>query len=238
MSFSARVPVPEPEPPVAPFAPGTPVVLRSIRNRPSAAPAPSFAVAGTVVVDSAELSVVATTEGSGMARRAGRRDGPRGRQVAPLDWDGTHQVTSWRGPTVIRVHRGGENWSIWRWHDGETWVGDWYGNLECPWQRSPIGFDTQDWDLDVVGTGTPGTDSWRVEYKDDDELEFMVQVGAAPASEAERIREQGRVLHAAFTRGSWPLDADWTAWLPAADVGPTPLPAGWRDLDPRSTHGG
>ncbi|GAA1490830.1 DUF402 domain-containing protein [Brachybacterium sacelli] len=238
MTFSARVPVPAPDPPVPPFAPGAGVVLRSIRNRPSASPTPSFAVAGIVVADSEDLSVVATAAGSGMARRAGRAEGPGGRQVAPLDWDGSHEVTSWRGPTVIRVHRSGESWSIWRWHDGESWVGDWYGNLECPWQRSPIGFDTQDWDLDVVGIGAPGTDSWRVEYKDDDELEFIVQIGAAPAVEAERIREQGRLLHAEFTRGSWPFDAVWEKWLPRSGVEPTPLPRGWRELDPRATHGG
>lgn len=238
MTFSAHVPVPEPDPPVAPFAPGTHVALRSIRNRPSTTPAPSFAVAGIVIADSEEFSVVATPVGSGMARRAGRAEGPRDRLVAPLDWDGTHEETTWRGATVIRVHPRGENWSIWRWHDGRSWTGDWYGNLECPWQRSPGGFDTQDWVLDVVGVGTPGTESWSVEFKDDDELEQLLRIGATTSAEVERIREQGRRLGDAFVEGAWPFDAGWEQWLPRDDLGPVPLPVGWRELDHRTVHGG
>ncbi|MDN5686877.1 MAG: DUF402 domain-containing protein [Brachybacterium sp.] len=238
MTFSERVPVPEPDPPLAPFAPGKGIALRSIRNRPSATPAPSFAVAGTVLVDSASCAVVTTPVGSGMARRAGRAEGPRDRLVAPLDWDGTHEETTWKGATVVRVHPHGENWSIWRWHDGRSWTGDWYGNLECPWQRSPIGFDTQDWVLDVVGVGTPGTDAWDVSFKDDDELEYLLRIGATTSAEVERIREQGSRLREAFVEGMWPFDADWEQWLPSDDLGPVPLPVGWRELDHRAVHGG
>lgn len=231
MTFSAHVPVVAPHPPVPPFAPGTPVVLRSIRNRPADPPAPSFAVAGTVVADTEDFSVVASRVGSGLARRAGRAEGPRDRLVAPLDWDGTHEMTVWHGATVIRVHPRGESWSIWRWHDGEAWIGDWYGNLECPWQRSSIGFDSQDWVLDVVGVGMPSTDSWNVEFKDDDELDHLVQIGATTSEEAQRIREQGQRLHAAFLAAQWPFDVEWEQWLPADGEGPTPLPDGWRDLE-------
>ena len=80
---------------------------------------------------------------------------------------------------MVRVHPRGEAcWSLWRWHDGENWVGDWYGNLESPWRRSAVGYDTQDWALDVVGEGSRALKGLAVRFKDEDELDWYVEQGA------------------------------------------------------------
>ena len=49
---------------------------------------------------------------------------------------------------------------------------------ESPWRRSAAGYDTSDWALDVVADGVPGTDDWRVGFKDEDELYWYVAQGA------------------------------------------------------------
>ncbi|MCL2515125.1 MAG: DUF402 domain-containing protein [Microbacteriaceae bacterium] len=212
------------------FARGEAVVLRSIRQFQERGEAVSFAVSGFVVQDDGELAVVATTPGSAMRGRAGRGSGPNGRLVLEKDWDGSFEELVWRGETVVRVHRFGEPWSVWRWHDGTDWVGAWYGNLELPWSRTSIGFDTQDWTLDVVGSGMPGTEDWRVGYKDEDELAFLVEAGELDEGFAARARDAGRRLTDLARGGGWPFGADWAGWAPDSEWGTTGLPDGWRDL--------
>lgn len=209
---------------------GTPVALRSIRDFPDREPAVSFAVAGTVLQDDGDLTVVMTVPGSGRASRAGRRTGPRGRNVVTTGWDGTHEVATWEGPTVVRVHPRGQCWSLWRWHDGADWVGDWYGNLESPWRRSAVGYDTQDWALDVVAEGTPGTSSWSIRLKDEDELDWYVEQGAFSPERAAYFRAVGEELAGILRRGDGLVGADWSPWIPPLDSRPVPLPEAWRHL--------
>ena len=99
------------------------------------------------------------------------------------------------------MHRPGDLWSVWRWHDGSRWLDSWYGNLESPWQRFDVGYTTQDGALDVVAEGTPGTPDWTVAFKDEDELAWLVDRGALTDGEA--------------------------TWLPDPSWGPTVLPPGW-----------
>jgi Protein of unknown function (DUF402) len=220
---------PRSEPP--PFDRGTPVVLRSVRDHghPHGV-AVGFAVAGTVVLDTDDVVAVCTRPGSGLRTRAGRGSGPSGRIVLPATWDGRHNNLVWEGQTVVRVHRRGDRWSVWRWHDGARWTDDWYGNLESPWRRSPIGFDTQDWALDVVGTGHPVEGPWAVRYKDDDELTWRVDRGALSAAHAAHIRKFGAKLMQRAQEALWPFNADWDAWLPDPDWTAVPMPEGWRQL--------
>jgi len=222
-----EVPLPRQDEP-APYRRGDPVALRSVRDFGGRhGVAVGFAVAGTVVLDDADLVVVATRPGSGMRTRSGRRGGPRGRVVLPADWDGTHDERVWTGDTVVRVHRRGERWSVWRWHDGRRWTDAWYGNLESPWRRSRIGFDTQDWALDVVGTGDPVEGPWSVRYKDQDELEWMVERGSVSAAQAAHVRQVGARLMDRAADAAWPFDADWDAWLPDPGWTAVPLPERW-----------
>lgn len=226
------VPLPPAREPV-PFHRGAPVVLRSVRDHgPPHGVAVGFAVAGTVVLDTDDVVVVCTPPGSGMRTRAGRGSGPSGRVVLPSTWDGTHDHRLWQGHTVVRVHRRGDRWSVWRWHDGARWTDDWYGNLESPWRRSRTGFDTQDWALDVVGSGHPVGGPWAVRFKDEDELAWMVDRGSVSPTGAAHVRSVGTRLlqHAEEVR--WPFDADWDAWLPDPRWTAVPMPADWRRLDP------
>lgn len=213
-----------------PFARGDAVVLRGIRTFGRHGLAVGYAVAGVVVVDGPELSVLCTPSGSGVLTRAGVGSGPNARLVLSDDWDGSHDAREWHG-SVVRVHRAGEPWSVWRWHDGENWVGDWYGNLETPWRRAALGFESQDWALDVVGVGDPTGDDWRVRFKDEDELAFLVQAGEVTADKATTIAEAGDRLAAVARERRWPFDADWSGWVPNAAWDAVPMPPDATRLD-------
>ncbi|MGP5253548.1 DUF402 domain-containing protein [Brachybacterium alimentarium] len=209
---------------------GSTVALRSIRGFADRAAAVSFAVAGTVLQDDGDLTVVMTRPGSGRASRAGSRTGPRGRNVVAIGWDGSYDLAEWEGHTVVRAHPHGRCWSVWRWHDGENWIGDWYGNLESPWRRSAVGYDTQDWALDVVAQGTPGADDCTIGFKDEDELDWYVEQGTFSAECAAYFRSVGEELAEIMRRGEGLAAADWSRWAPTRDDVSVPLPEAWQAL--------
>lgn len=212
-----------------PFPSGTPVALRSINRFGEHGEAVGFAVAARVLVDDDELAVVATTVGSAVRRRAGVGSGPNGRLVLPEDWDGSYVDDRWVGSSVVRVHQKGTPWSVWRWHDGSDWLPDWYVNLELPWLRTPIGFDSQDWTLDVVATTEPDG-SWSVRYKDEDELEFYAAGGYWPAAMRAVIERAGREATEVASARRFPFDTDWSGWVPDPEWGTTALPQDWSAL--------
>lgn len=215
-----------------PFAVGDPVALRSINTYGAHGEAVGFSVAGRVLVDDDDLAVVATPASSAVRRRNGVGSGPNGRLVVPDDWDGSYVEDGWFGAPVVRVHRKGTPWSVWRWHDGVDWEPDWYVNLELPWARTATGFDSQDWTLDVVARqDADGT--WSVRYKDEDELAFFADLGLWPAAMRSVIEGAGAAATAAVTAGEFPFDADWSAWVPDPTWAPVALPTGWDRLDGR-----
>lgn len=187
-----------------------------------------FAVSGVVLRDDDDAIVVASISGSGKAARTGARGGPRGRNVLDSQWDGSYDLGVWDGETVVRVHRRGQCWSIWRFHDGHDWNQTWYGNLEAPWRRTAMGYDTQDWTLDVVAEGLPGTPDWAVGLKDEDELEWFISQGVYSTEQAESIRQVGLALVDSLEHDGEAAREDWDLWVPSRELGPTLLPACWQ----------
>lgn len=205
------------------------MALRSVQTFPGRGEAVAFAVAGRVLLDTDDLVVVATTLGSAVRRPAGRGSGPNARLVLPEHWDGSYIAGAWSGASVVRVHPTGSPWSVWRWHDGERWRDDWYINLERPWVRTPIGFDSQDWTLDVMALKPPGG-GWSVTYKDEDELAFYVSRGFISAEKRAVIERAGDEVVDAVGSDAFPFDADWSPWVPEPTWLPAELPGGWAEL--------
>lgn len=212
-----------------PFRTGDSVVLRSVNTFGAHGEAVGFAVAGRVLIDDGELAVVATVPGSEVRRRAGNGSGPNGRLVLPENWDGSYVEAEWFGAPVVRVHPKGSRWSVWRWHDGSDWLPDWYVNLERPWSRTTVGFDTQDWTLDVVAsTGADG--AWSVRYKDEDELAFYAQTGHWPQWMRSIIEGAGNEATRIAQARGFPFDADWSQWIPDPTWPAATMPAEWNVL--------
>ena len=145
-------------------------------------------------------------------------------------WGGPHPWSGrdhWHGHGVLQLQRPGDMHAVWVfWHGPAREFGAWYVNIQEPFRRTAIGFDTQDLELDLV-VSVDG--SWR--FKDDEHLDPWVERGRWTAEEVATIRAEGRRLGAELDAGRRWWSDDWAAWRP--DPGwPTPtLPQGWaRDL--------
>lgn len=192
---------------------GTAVVFRSVFPDHV-----GMAVACFVVEDVEDHIALFQPAGSDVLVRTGRRGGPTGRNMFPGGWDGGHAEVPWTGAGLLRVHRRGQPWSVWRWLDPGGWRPGCYVNLEQPWSTGVLGFDSRDWILDLVVAG-----DGSIEWKDADELDWCESVGSVSRDEAAVIRAAGRQAAAAVAARRWPFDEDWNRWLPDAGWPAIPL---------------
>jgi hypothetical protein len=130
----------------------------------------------TVVQDGDKEILLYLPAGTVGKHRTGERGGPHDRML--LKWDGGHADMTWKGTNVLRFYRFGDPFSLWLAFDAATWVLVWrYINLEDPWLRTAIGFDSRDVYLDLVAG--PDGDDWH--WKDEDELAWVVEQGRIDA---------------------------------------------------------
>ena len=159
-----------------------------------------------------------------MSRRVGRRGGPGGRSLLPAEWDGARVESVWDRPPAVRVHPIGRHYVIRTWFENERCFRGWYVNLEQPWVRTNIGFESRDDVLDV----TVSDDLRRCSLKDEDELEFDVSVGEMSAAEAREVRATATEAVADIANRRWPFeDREWQAFRPAVDDDLLVFPTGW-----------
>jgi hypothetical protein len=120
--------------------------------------------------------------------------------LEPRLWHSTHVLSRWCP---------GDAHSVWLFWEMESWrfVG-WYINMQSPFVRTEIGFDTADNILDAW-VAPDGTSSW----KDDDELDEAVRAGVFGAKAAATIRRQ-TTRAVASIRDREPLTEGWTRWRP------------------------
>ena len=174
-----------------------------------------WAIPHLVIDESPELAVLYVAP-----RTRGRR--PRHAfvedptQLRTLRWEHVEHV--WAGNHALRLLRPGASHCLYLLWAEEDWAFEgWYVNLQAPYVRSPLGFDTRDHALDVV---VKPDGSWR--WKDEDHLELAVQVGAFTEEEAAEIRAEGeRVV------SEWPFPTGWEDWRPDPAWPIPDLPARW-----------
>lgn len=119
-------------------------------------------------------------------------------------------------------------WLFWRRDedgDDERRFTSYYINMEEPFRRTEIGFDTNDHVLDVVVT--PDL-AWQ--WKDAEQLDERVRAGALPAAFAAEVRAEGERAIAALERGDSPFSDGWEHWAPDPSWSTPELPAGWDTL--------
>jgi hypothetical protein len=127
---------------------------------------------------------------------------------------------TWNGSGPVIVHPPGRAHTIWHLYDAGAFSG-WYVNLETPWRRTSLGFDSRDHVLDVWVE--PGG-AWR--WKDEDELVEAVAAGWLTQGEAEAARAEGeRVL------AEWPFPTGWEGRRSDPAWGTPALPEGWSSAD-------
>jgi len=122
------------------------------------------------------------------------------------------------------MYRAGDPfWVIRGWDAGR--LTDWYINLASPWTRFPLGFDTEDHVLDVVVADDRS--SW--EWKDADDLTWMVERGAYTQDQAAQIRRNGEAAIDRLERREAPFDDDSWSSVRIDPAWPVPfMPDGWQ----------
>jgi hypothetical protein len=107
----------------------------------------------------------------------------------------------------------------------------WYVNIEAPFVRTAIGYDSTDWHLDVVLE--PQTEP---RWKDEHHMELAVELGMFTADEYRAMRDEGNAVIERYRFRRSPFDEPWPDWRPPwSEWAPARLPDGWQDV-PASDH--
>ena len=125
----------------------------------------------------------------------------------PHPWAGRGR---WSGHGVLVLRRPGEAYSVWHFWDGpeRRFVG-WYLNLEEPFRRTAIGYDTQDLELDIW---IPAGGRW--EWKDADVLEQRIAEGRYTRAQVEAAWAEGHRVVGELDAGRRWWDPWWALWEP------------------------
>lgn len=138
----------------------------------------------------------------------------------PHPWLGKR---AWEGHGVLMLRRPGEAYSVWHfWGGPERSFAGWYLNLEEPFRRTPVGYDTQDLELDVW---IPVDGPWR--FKDEEQLEQRVREGRYTEEQAAATRALGHELGAMLDNGERWWDRQWAGFEPDPSWRAPAFPAGW-----------
>jgi hypothetical protein len=139
---------------------------------------------------------------------------------------GALEPGEWRRE-VLRLMFPGEHhsvWLFWSHEDGERRFSTYYVNMEEPFRRTAIGFDTNDHTLDIVVS--PSLE-WR--WKDEDVFERLIETGSYGAEFGAAVRAEGeRVVECIEGRLS-PFGDGWELWAPDPAWGVPELPEGWQE---------
>jgi hypothetical protein len=191
--------------------PGSTIVRRDVwRGQPK------VAWGGIVVADEPELLALYMPEGSPLRFTSDFFGEPH-------PWSSTDR---WRGHGVLQLQRPGELHAVWVfWTGADRDFAAWYVNIQEPFRRTRLGFDTQDLELDIV---VAPRGSWRL--KDDEKLEEWVERGRWTPEEVASIRgEAARVVELLGVGSRWWGD-EWADWCPEPDWPQPTLPAGWEHI--------
>lgn len=200
------------------FTPGSAVVVRDIWQGTVIDGRPM-----TVVEDSDALVALHLAPGTTWAAPAfyGRHN--EGWKHAASGGElGNYDVRVWHSTHVLMLMRPGDPYSpqgFW----SET--GDfirWYVNLQDPFRRTEIGFDTMDHLLDIIASDD--LSSW--EWKDQDHVDTVTDLGLITPEMAKSVRQNGEEVGRLIERGEawW---GQWREWTPPRDSSVAALPTLW-----------
>jgi len=196
-----------------PWKPGESVVRREVlRDKPW------LATTVLVVADEPDLLASYIPEGAPFGFPEG--EWPTTNGLHP--W---HGRGLWEGHGVLMLQRPGDRCAVWHFWDGpEREFAGWYLNLQEPFRRTSLGYDTQDLELDVW-IPADGCGSWS--FKDDEQLEERVREGRFTADEIVAIRAEGSRIGVMLDAGERWWDDSWSRWSPPDEWTAQPLPKGW-----------
>lgn len=169
-----------------------------------------------VVVDSSELLATYSPPGSAFHFPPGDWPTPNG--LHP--W---HDYRGWQGQGTLMLQRPGDCYAVWHFWDGpEREFQGWYVNLESPFARTEIGFDTLDLELDIV---VAPDHTWTM--KDVDLLWQRRDEGRFSLREVRNILDLGDNIVRLLEAGDWWWEDGWVDWQPDPSWTIPGIPEGW-----------
>jgi hypothetical protein len=137
-----------------------------------------------------------------------------------------HGSRRWEGHGTLMVQPPGEEHAVWHFWDGpDRSFTCWYVNFQEAFRRTPIGYDTQDLELDIV---VPPNGSWV--FKDRERMAEHVARGRYSSDQVERVLALGDELARHLDAGARWWDESWSRWRPDPSWSPVALPPGWADV--------
>jgi hypothetical protein len=132
----------------------------------------------------------------------------------------------WQGHGVLMVQRPGDDHAVWHfWEGADRAFSGWYINIQEAFVRTPIGYDTQDLELDIE---VALNGEWR--FKDRELMAHRVLIGRYTQAQVHRVLALGDALGAELEAGRRWWDPSWSTWTPDPEWQPIPLPAGWEHV--------
>jgi hypothetical protein len=187
-----------------------------------------------VVEDRDDLLALYEPEGAMIHRwrMAERTFGP----PAPVRMDFLRLMFPGKAYAVLLVFDAGTGAPPWYapFFDGTERFRGWKVNLESPFRRTELGFDTTDEFLDII---VRPDRSWY--WKDEEHVLPWLERGAYSPADVEQIRSAGREAEALISAGAFPFDETLVDWRPDGLGMPLEIP-GWHELaghDVTLTHG-
>ena len=116
----------------------------------------------------------------------------------------------------------GRPFSVWLLWSPAWEFKSYYVNLEAPFARSAVGFDSSDHTLDVC---VRADRTWY--YKDQDELDTRIEVGLVDAEAAARVRRDAEQAVALIEGWQPPFDSGLEEWRPDPAWPLPELPPRW-----------
>ncbi|MCZ6539955.1 MAG: DUF402 domain-containing protein [Chloroflexi bacterium] len=205
----------------ASFQPGDHIAIRNVFRGRVQTVFPSI-----VVTDTPELiatwTPVGTTVVNGVSGGAAHLSVE---VMAAKSWEMVSR--KWRISGTLRLKSPRAMWSLWLfWEKDMVDLRAWYINIDAPYRRTPLGFDTWDMFLDVVVT--PDRKSWR--YKDEDEFAEAIAAGLFTDEEAGAVRVAAAQALEIVKADRPPFDSTWASWRPDPLWEMPELPEGWDEV--------
>lgn len=173
-----------------------------------------------VVVDSPELLATYSPHGSAFHFPSGDWPTSDGRHP----WHGNE---GWRGNGTLMLQRPGDRYAVWLfWSGPDREFRGWYVNLESPFARTEIGFDTRDLELDLV---IAPDRSWTM--KDVDLLWQRHEEGRFSIAEVRNILDLGASVGRMIDSGNWWWEDSWVDWRPDPLWKVPEIPEGWHRVE-------
>lgn len=174
----------------------------------------------TVVADDEEGVALYLPQGMRWQRPA---DPVSGRWMRLRHGPWTLRESELTGGRLLHLLQPGAAHAIHLWWLAPDWrFAGWYVNLQEPFRRSPIGFDTLDNMLDIV---IEPDRSWH--WKDEDEVREAVRLGRVTRQWAAELRREGERVIGRLERNEAPFNAGWETWTPDPEWNLPVLPAAW-----------